>query len=483
MLFIIWPFCLLQFYFAYFYWYTLYLEARSDKEKYAKIFPYLVAQFVCYILVACCALVWSKWVMASTPYRDQYLALMIVLAIGHARFLFSYLLIRFKPWGYVVNHYPFLIAMGLLVAGYLIEIPHAVRRWYPLLLPVILLCHWPTVPSVVLGVCIVLFIIGYYQDRSMDRYKTWWYVPFILSIMIGLIQVAIHRKTRSILHPPAATNKADLAGIEKINVLEEYYLINHRASKLTKRPICTPTYLEFFRLHTDTRTLPESALREATHNLYPSMNDLIIFPSDTGMMIQYDQKKVDIIFRGTQNVMEWLGNLGGGTFVYSKTDKAYKHAQIGKRVKDLTTAIVLPALATYDNITDIRIYGHSRGSTMAVYCAHQIARAVDKVPIELFLYAPPPLLDPRLTASPNIRAHTIIDKKDILMMLHSYLPIGTSLYGSVHTTDMKVSPYEASFLARNKQGGYDIDKHLYKSPPFVHTLQMYHNQARTYKTT
>lgn len=478
LLFVIWPFCLLQFYFAYFYWYTLYLETRSDKEQYAKIFPYQVAQFVCYILVACCALVWSKWVMASTPYRDQYLALIIVLAIGHARFLFSYLLIRFKPWGYMMNHYPFLLAMGLLVAGYLIEIPHAVRRWYPLLLPVIVLCHRPTVPSVVLGVCIVLFILGYYQDRSMDRYKKWWFVPFILSIMIGLVQVAIHRKTRSILHPPVATNKADLMGIEKINVLEEYYIINHRASKLTKRPIYTPTYLDFFRRNTKTRTLEDITLEAAIRQLYPSMDGLLIFPSHMGMMVNYDQTNVDIIFRGTQNLMEWLGNLGGGTFVYSKTDKAYKHAQIGKRVKDLTTAIILPALQKITHLTNIRIYGHSRGSTMAVYCAHQIARVFHTMPIELFLYAPPPLLDPRLTASSTITAHTIIDKKDILMMLHSYLPIGTSLYGSVHTTDMKTSPYKASFLVRNKTDGYNIVEHLYNKPPFVHNLQMYHNQAR-----
>ena len=417
-----WIFFLIQVYFTFWYSFTLYEEIKyTIKKPSTKLLVLLILQVFLTCLILPCVLCWTRMVL--TPSRTMTMILLIILLLSHVRHgIAAYY--HYTPLQYMENHGSFWVTIALLIAIlFYPTIPMfiAARQWETIMLflvgmmaqavmkkknHVLFLCSWAV---------LVLWMSSWFLKEKKNKKNTTMIATlFSISILLGFLQIAIQyqaRKeitetTKDISSQSSLTPIAILSAVQKLNVLTEYIMIQEMSPRLEKRPIMTPYLSEFFQ--TDNKTPTELLLKDAVSSLYPhKLRDFLPLAyggskkkNYVGYVAQVAPHQFDIVLRGTITTAEWAGNLAGATRIKKENEDIHLHAEIALESSHLaSTAMkwILQKTQPHSRIL-ITMYGHSRGSTIATYMMMDIKTFYPtNISMNLYLFAPPPLLDPMLS--------------------------------------------------------------------------------------
>jgi len=491
----IWIFFLIQVYFTFWYSFTLYEEVKyTIKEPSTKLLVLLVLQVFLTCLILPCVLCWTRMVL--TPSRTMTMVLLIILLLSHVRHGIA-AFYHYTPLQYMKNHGSFWVTIALLIVIlFYPTIPRfiAARQWETIVLffigvtaqavmkkknHVLFLCSWAI---------LVLWMSSWFLKEKKNKKKTGMIATLItISIVLGIVQVMIQyqaRKEMTIIEMTrdrslrSLTPMAILLAVQKLNVLAEYIMIQEMSPRLDKRPIMTPYLSEFFRKNKKSPT--DVSLKDAVSSLYPH-NILHFLPLEyggnkkkknyVGYVAQVAPHQFDIVMRGTITTEEWVGNLGGATRITKGKDDMHLHAEIALESSYLaSTAMkwIMQKTQPHSRIL-ISMYGHSRGSTIATYMMMDIKTFYPtNISMNLYLFAPPPLLDPMLSSSltthrstdpknaTSVHVTTIIHENDILESANKFIPISNNRLGRLHRlrgdfSNAKKKPYPFLQLSKDRR--------------------------------
>lgn len=138
---------------------------------------------------------------------------------------------------------------------------------------------------------------------------------------------------------------------------------------------------------------------------------------------------VFIFLRGTNNIWEWAGNIGGAVHTFSPTDLSTKHVEINAVAHSMYD-FLFSFLSKSREKTKIVISGHSRGAIIALYLALQMMRRDPKPSYHLALFAVPPLTDIEtylsfIRSSKNM-VEVLLHQNDVLGWVNELYPLLTS---------------------------------------------------------
>lgn len=430
---VIWSGVLLQGYIAYYYPVTILHDMTnvayvSNQVKFLFVFQVFISLMLIFF-----TFLWSYFYIVHS--QKKILWLFIVLVICHIRFLFSNIFIQYRPVKYLRQYWSFIIAVLLLLVIYFYNINVSYYWGIPLIITIL----FKVSIHKVLPFFIILLIADFY-NRRFDISQKIAIISLVFSFICIIIQVLVYSHIRKILYQPIIIQKVNFSKymnyLMMLNIIQECYLLQSAPHEISrKRPIITPTFIKYFRsgLHTlndfynDSHNLLLDAFQSLSINV-KSIKSIYDRGTILGCIIFYNDNSACIVIRGTSNLTQWIGNIAGATHVYSPTDKGYKHVQINQTVHRIMKQVIESIDPSINNLV---LVGHSRGSTISLYLSFQLTRLLPMCNIKLYLFAPPPLIDPRLKPPRNVQVETIFHPEDILYEGHKLVPIGTSSVGKL----------------------------------------------------
>lgn len=300
------------------------------------------------------------------------------------------------------------------------------------------------------------------------------------------------------------------------NIAEEAFLFQTHSSKWTRklRPFLTGGFIHSVVADRWKKAVDDDAgLTEIVQNVFSRFSQLsgavvvkAIFLRDPmrrvlGLATVLSTSDMYIFLRGTNSIMEWIGNLCGSMHTFSPTDLSTKHVQINAMahmIHQHLDPLIVSSRGVQKSGSPRRIFisGHSRGATLALYLGLQMVRHIPpSTPIHLLLFACPPLTDIEsylsfLKKGIN-KVEVVIHKNDILGWLNSFYPCLTSFCPSInHTGQVRnirlTSTIDSPLNTRRFLVDRDLTistKHvvLRPSPAVLHDLVDYINLAQERK--
>jgi hypothetical protein len=196
-----------------------------------------------------------------------------------------------------------------------------------------------------------------------------------------------------------------------------------------------------------------------------------------------------IFLRGTNNIMEWVGNIGGAVHTFSPTDLSTKHVEINS-VAHLISDFLMSFVQKTQSKQKIIISGHSRGAILALYLALQMERIRPLPSYHLTLFAVPPLTDIEtylsfLRSNTSNTVEVLLHKNDVLGWINELYPLLTSFCPSYgHTTrvsnyvlkpEKKTAPSQKRFAFISFDPEFTVKQRMIalKNPVILHDLSDY----------
>lgn len=369
------------------YIYMIYLELNNEQETVEKKYlcVALIFQTILGIIMFLADCAWIKVCMdrVQIEYPLFLRVMIIVLICFHLPQVLHHIFTRFAPLKYVHQHTGFFILVMILLT---LSFLHKKIRPYKKPLRVLKIA-----------------------------------IPCTISASV--LQTALHWAT----HPLCDTYSGERdykVWLRKINIIDEWYLISVKHEKLRERPILVDPLCKY------PQKIDEKSVMMM---LFPHKQPAYFsFIHMVGYIAVCDTH-IEIILRGTQNINEWIGNMTGMTPMYSKTDDMMKHPEINSFVRSLLHQFV-PIMKRFRRNTVV-CAGHSRGSVMSFYICQQLIRYFPDKKYNVFLFAPPPLFDPRATRwiqkNPHVQIRTILTENDVMAYMYRLLPLGTLKLGKI----------------------------------------------------
>lgn len=349
--------------------------------------------------------------------------------------------------------------------------------------------------SLSLGIAaILLLMLAYYLRKKRQLSKRfrrvlfmatkYWYVFFILSLLFGTAQVVVQYQQRTSVERYANESQVSTEQqmfLKSINAVEEMYLLHEKIGKLLGgRPLITNDLVEYYCSNPVTPP-PFDALNTIVQKIY-GKNPTSTFQllGDIGYIACWNDGDVHIVFRGTQHAWEWVGNLLGMSHTWSTTDQIGKHHQINSKAKTLQHEIL--TFLKVLNFRQISIAGHSRGATLAYYLYLHLVRTYPKLTYKIFLFATPPLFDPKQLSKAKENKNDLLLSNtflagDIMIYLNRISARMTSFLPQTESVIYRGSPRQGPLFLLQKSAKtgqiYVVSKEDNKSPLFPHALENY----------
>lgn len=396
---LVWSIVLLQLYFAFYYSSSL-------------ICIFLGVVIVLFVII------WSKYVFQhkiKPANKILFSSLFTVLILSHLKIITTHFIWVFKPKKYIYQHGIFFVCLLiiLLASFWKWEDSSMILKWSSLIAFVITFLLWQSSHTQLAMISFCFGVILVYSQPVKLNASTA-SACLALSVIVGFLQMVCsfikrQQELKSHLRPLVLNDQIQkhLEHLRFINLVEELYLWKTKSSKLGKRPFLnTPKELV-------------AKIKKYNPIFYPDEQTLV------GLIMKKSSSKIIVAIRGTNNPWEWTGNVAGASHMYSKTDNALKHTEMNKASKIITAQIL--DTVKEDNITQICLTGHSRGSTLALYTYLQLKRIYPKIQFSLILYAPPPFFDETLNIE-KVSIEILWHEKDIMKLLHLLTPIGVGYF-------------------------------------------------------
>lgn len=301
--------------------------------------------------------------------------------------------------------------------------------------------------------------IEHRQSRTIQKQ-----IPVLGALIVVCVAVALTLASHArkvmigVVHEESRLSDRQKMALCCTNIAEEAFLFQTHSSKWTRksRPFLTgdflpPTsttddWMDVVENDTGLVSIVQRVFSRFSARPTPVVASAIFLRDPSrrvlGLVATLSTNDTYIFLRGTNSIMEWIGNLGGSMHSFSPTDLSTKHVQINAMAHAIHQQLDR-VWSTRKGRSGIFVSGHSRGATLALYLGLQLARSTaPSTPIHLLLFACPPLTDMEsylsfLKRRIN-RVEVVIHKNDILGWINSLYPCLTSFCPSIgHTKQVR----------------------------------------------